>query len=218
MTIGRGVSLANPLKNTNAYSIAIGMNSTVPSLYIAPGTTNTAGNVGIGTTSPTSTLHVIGTGNFSGNLYAGGCVGANKLCTDIAELFPAVRGLHSSEVVCVRDDGNATLCNVSYAHNVLGIISSYPAIVIEGGQVVIGSGNYTNSTKQPIALKGRVPVKVSCDDPIRVGDPLVADAKQGYARKLNLTTADWRQATGTIIGKAIESCPTGENTILAWVG
>jgi len=147
---------------------------------------NGGGNVGIGTTNPTSTLHVIGTGNFSSNLYAGSCTGTDKLCTDIAELFPSEAEVSEGDVVCLKSNGKAGHCDKEFDSAILGVISTAPAIIIEGDNIVLGKGNYSNSAvsdgKMPIALKGRVPVKAICSTPIKQGDLLVSAGKKGFAQ------------------------------------
>jgi len=145
------------------------------------------GNVGIGTTSPTSTLHVIGTGNFSGNLYAGSCTNQtsplNQTCTDIAELFPVEEDVSEGDVVCLKPSGKAGYCDEEFDNKILGVISTNPAIIIEGDNIVLGQGEYSGlEGKLPIALKGKVPVKVICDVPIKQGDLLVSSDKKGYAK------------------------------------
>jgi hypothetical protein len=187
---------------------------------------DSTGNVGIGTTDPLATLDVRGTGNFSGNLYAGSCSGTGKLCTDIAELFPVEKGVSEGDVVCLKANGKAGLCEREFDTAVLGVISIDPAIIITGSSIVLGSGNYSNQAdsdgKMPIALKGKVPVKVDCKVPIKQGDLLVSSAKKGYAMKKDLTGLSidekLERIEGTTLGKAIEGCKAGVSTIMAWVG
>lgn len=61
MTIGRGVNTSNKLANGTTNSLMIGFNSNIPTLFIgASSGTGTTGDVGIGTSSPQSELHVKG--------------------------------------------------------------------------------------------------------------------------------------------------------------
>ena len=81
-------------------------------------------------------------------------------------------------------------------------------------------GNYGN--KLPIALKGKVPVNVVCNTAIRQGDLLVSANRKGYAMKKNLDELSIdekiEKIDGTTLGKALESCNSGEKTINAWIG
>jgi hypothetical protein len=79
----------------------------------------------------------------------------------------------------------------SYQATAIGIISTNP--IADG---IIGN-NVTSAHRQPIALAGRVPAKVSLmNGPIQAGDSLTASPIAGFAMKAT--------ASGTIIGKALE--------------
>ncbi len=183
------------------------------------------GNVGIGTTSPGAALHVVG------NIKASGCVNGSAgtvtgggTCVDIAELYPAEKGLESGDVICMNG-GIASHCKNSFDTSVLGVISTKPAIVIEGSNVVLmGSQNYTiPDDKVPIALKGKVPVKADCDVyPIKEGDLLVSSKEKGYAQSIKALkpkeAAEILEILGSEFGKALEECKSGKKRILAWVG
>jgi hypothetical protein len=167
--------------------------------------------VGIGTTNPQNTLNVVGTGNITSTLYAGSCAASG--CTDIAELFPVGEQVSPGDVLCISADGNASRCHEASDERVLGVVSTRPAIIIEGDHVVLGTANYTNTSLQPIALKGRVPVKVVC--PVHIGDRLVSASKPGFAQAVQRTEFI---DTSTLVGKALQSCAKNESTVLAWVG
>jgi trimeric autotransporter adhesin len=61
--MGAGFS-GNKLENNIANSLMIGFNSNIPTVFVGPSSgIGTTGNVGIGSTSPTAKLHVIGNDN-----------------------------------------------------------------------------------------------------------------------------------------------------------
>jgi len=69
LTFGIGVNASKSLLNTTNNSIYFGSSSTVPTLVITGNITNSltgTGNVGIATTNPSSTLHVLGNAIVSG--------------------------------------------------------------------------------------------------------------------------------------------------------
>jgi hypothetical protein len=173
-------------------------------------TSSTAGNVGIGTTTPANTLNVVGTGNFTSTLFAGSCAGAG--CTDIAELYPSTADVTPGDVVCRATDGNATRCTGNLP--LLGVVSTHPAIIIDGDHVVLGEADNASSASRPIALKGRVPVNVEC--PVIAGDYLIPSGTPGYAASMNLSTATVADSL-RVIGTSIETCTTGNSTVMAWL-
>ncbi len=75
--------------------------------------------------------------------------------------------------------------------NIIGVVSSNPSFIM-------GYGSELKDTASvPIALIGRVPVKVSLENGIiNVGDPLTSSTKKGYAAK--------SLSSGRIIGYAME--------------
>jgi hypothetical protein len=167
-------------------------------------------NVGIGTTSPVRTLNVVGTGNFTSTLFAGSCAGSG--CTDIAELYPSKPEVTPGDVVCRGVDGNATPCTDGLP--LLGVVSTHPAIIIDGDHVVLGASDNASSASRPIALKGRVPIKVQC--PITTGDYLIPSSTPGHAAAMNLSTATVADSL-RVIGTSIEGCTSGNTTLMVWL-
>lgn len=77
IALGSGVSSGAPMVNSIANSLAVGFNSTIPTLFVGPSSgTGTIGKVGIGTTTPNSMLDIktystadaINVSNSSGNV------------------------------------------------------------------------------------------------------------------------------------------------------
>ena len=74
---------------------------------------------------------------------------------------------------------------------IVGVVSSDPAFIMGS------NSDLRNGRNVPVALVGRVPVKVSLENgAISVGDPLTSSTRKGYAAKsIN---------SGRIIGYALE--------------
>ena len=74
----------------------------------------------------------------------------------------------------------------------------------------IGRNIKTSDNPQPVALSGRVPVKIdSSSDPISVGDLITISSNPGKGKKLN--------ESGFVIGKALENWSTGQETVMVIV-
>src|SRR3989338_6866667 len=138
---------------------------------------------------------------------------------DIAELFPAAYPLEAGDVVCINETGKAVHCNEELDIKLLGIVSTNPALILKGDHLV--TGWESNSLEVPIALKGRVPVKVSCNVSIAYGDLLTSSDKKGYAIKKDLGRLNIieriERMDGTTLGKALENCESGEEKIMVWI-
>ncbi|MFH1232470.1 MAG: hypothetical protein V1651_01225, partial [Patescibacteria group bacterium] len=185
------------------------------------------GNVGIGTTSSAYGL-TVGDGITQKDIYvpkgglcvdnnASGCpitptagtiyaVATAISAIDLAENFPTlddtieagdVVALSKIEVDKTQSEAEIGLIEKSsrqYQQNILGVISTAPGILL---------GKDATSSK-PVALAGRVPVKVSIENgEIKIGDFLTsASSTPGVAMKVT--------KSGTIIGMALESYKSTE--------
>ncbi len=118
------------------------------------------------------------------------------------------------DVVCFdRAIGSVTVikyCEKSYDKTALSTLS-YNATM------TIGAAYYP----YPVSLAGNIPVKVICDNPIEVGDPLVTSNKPGYAMKLDIsdvtTFKEFQERNNAIFAKALEPCESGKKLIRAWI-
>ncbi|MDP2630461.1 MAG: hypothetical protein Q8P56_03575, partial [Candidatus Uhrbacteria bacterium] len=101
----------------------------------------------------------------------------------------------------------------SYDSRIIGVVSGSPSVVFEGSEFKIGAKpfRFTKGTKPPIALAGRVPVKVSLENgAIKPGDFLTTSHAPGVAMKAT--------EGGATIGIALESYGGGaENLILVFI-
>ncbi len=132
----------------------------------------------------------------SGAVYSGGA--------DLAERYTSDEDLQAGDVVAIdsKYGHGVKRSTYQYQNNLLGVVSTSPGFV---------AGAYTQNS-YPIALVGRVPVKVSLENgDISVGDALTSSSIPGLAMKAT--------KHGLIIGRALEnynSYSTG-NKIMAFV-
>jgi hypothetical protein len=165
------------------------------------------GYVGLGTTSPTAKLHVVGNGYLTGNLTIDGNIAAKY--QDVAEWVQSSQQLSAGTVVVLDHTKSNQVIASSQAYDtrVAGVISLQPGITLGEN----GAG------KVLVATTGRVKVKVDATaGPIQVGDLLVTSDKEGIAKKsepLNLGGVAIHRP-GTLIGKALEPLDKGTGEIL----
>jgi len=98
---------------------------------------------------------------------------------DYAEMYRIKDDVDFAEVVSVDESAYLRVKKAILGdQNVAGIISAQPAYLI--GQ------EFRNEMQMPVALAGRVPVKISLEaGEIKKGDVLVPSTKPGYAMKYN---------------------------------
>lgn len=131
-------------------------------------------------------LRVTSNGNImsstGGGFFSGGA--------DLAENYTSTQALDKGEVVMIdRNNPEGVLRSAGqYETSVLGVVSTTPGFV---------AGGYTQDS-YPIALVGRVPVKISTENgPVRIGDYLTASSIPGYAMRAT--------QAGRALGRALES-------------
>ncbi|MCK4520789.1 right-handed parallel beta-helix repeat-containing protein [Candidatus Parcubacteria bacterium] len=158
------------------------------------------GSVGIGDTTPTAKLKVVGAlcvradgndcaGNIAGDIYYGT---AHSGESDVAELFFSNKELEPGDVVRIKESNLVEKTVSSYEQTIIGVISTKPGLIL-------GSGCNTEDYpfQVPVALVGRVPVKVNLENgPIKIGDFLTSSSEPGVAMKAT--------GPGRIIGQAFE--------------
>ena len=160
-----------------------------------------AGNVGLGTSNPSTRLHVAGDLRVDGNIAA--------KYQDVAEWVPSSQKLSAGTVVVVDPAGvNHVLASTAaYDTAVAGVVSEQPGLILgEGGE-----------GKVKVATTGRVKVRVDATRaPVKAGDLLVTSDVAGVAMKSEPVAVGGRKihAPGTIIGKALEPLEKGTGEIL----
>lgn len=120
---------------------------------------------------------------------------------DVAEMYEADQIIEPGTVVCFGGTKEVTMCKEDSCRRVAGVISTNPSYLMNSGQ----TGEYV----VPVALTGRVPVKVT--GIIHKGDMMVATSN-GRAR------AEDNPAVGSVIGKALADFDGQDGVIEVVVG
>jgi hypothetical protein len=128
---------------------------------------------------------------------------------DLAETFPTRQGdnLRPGELVSLgppaaAGDAYAVRSSGAYDSRLFGVISTQPGLLLDDGRAY---------DKVPVALAGRVPVKVSDENgPIETGDPIAASSVPGVGMKA--------AQAGRIVGTAVTAFGgEGEGTIIVLI-
>jgi hypothetical protein len=120
---------------------------------------------------------------------------------DLAEMYEADQIIEPGTVVCFGGAKEVTMCAEDACRRVAGVVSTNPSYLMNSGQ--------TGDHVVPIALQGRVPVKVT--GVVRKGDMMVATSN-GRARAEN------NPAVGAVIGKALADFDGQDGVIEVVIG
>jgi hypothetical protein len=199
ISVSTTTSAVNIQNQTQDANVAIQVNrggSTTTSLLIN-GATSQVGVLGI------TNLNASGVGNIGAPGAAFNTVFATAttaLYADVAERFAADEEYLPGTVVELGGEAEITKATTELSENVFGVISTRAAYLMN-------SGAGTDTTHPPIAMTGRVPVRVTGS--IRKGDRLVA-AGDGLAR-----AARANEATAfNVIGRALENKTTNDDGVI----
>ena len=165
-----------------------------------------------------------GTTLFGGlNISGGSCAdpgeafGTCAINVDYAELYSASEAVEQGSLVSIDDskeDLYVKQTRKSYDGSVIGIVSTSPAMVIEGSAVQVMSNYVHNPLRPAIAMAGRVPVKVSTENGIiKPGDLLVPSSTPGYAMRCKEKV----DCLGSVVGKALQPFKGKKGKIMALV-
>lgn len=154
-----------------------------------------AGKIGInGILTPNAALGV------SGNIAASGTIMGGVGAPDLAENIAGAAEVEAADVVIVDPRGGERVVRSQspYQTSVLGVISTKPGLLTNAQASDVDSSRKPDATQRPIALAGRVPVKVTLDGgPIKPGDLLASSGVPGHAMR---AAEPWR---GGIVGVAL---------------
>jgi hypothetical protein len=164
-----------------------------------------SGSVGINDPNPSNTLKVTGSicagsssgscaGNSAGTIYA---VNTSLQNADLAENYISSQILEPGDIIMPegKNKNEAVVkTNKRYQKETIGIISSKPGITLNSEAIT----DETYPYKYPVALSGRVPVKVSSENgDIHAGDNITTSSIPGIGMKST--------GKGVIIGRALEN-------------
>jgi hypothetical protein len=166
-----------------------------------------SGNVGIGTASPSTKLHVAGNALVTGDVTVDGNIAAKY--QDVAEWVETPSPLEAGTVVIVDpEEPNRVIPSAkAYDTRVAGAVSAQPGLIL----------GERSDTKAMVAQSGRVRIKADATHgAIRIGDLLVTSGTPGYAmlsKPLKIGGQSLHRP-GTLLGKALEALPKGKGEIL----
>ena len=125
---------------------------------------------------------------------------------DLAERFSADAIYEPGTVVCIGGQHEITNTLAAYDDNVFGVVSTNPAYIMNEG-----AGD--DSTHPPVALAGRVPVKVY--GKVKKGQRIVSSGLPGVAKGVDVD----RFSPLAVIGRALEdSTDDGVSLVMVVVG
>ena len=212
--VNPGLTLATGIGNNAVWgnsTNSLALNGLTSSQFMrSDANTSASGTITVNT-SGYATAIINGAGNAIGNIGSSGsyfntifATATTALYADVAERFAADEIYTPGTVVELGGSAEITMVKSDASNNVFGVISTRPAFTMNGG-----AGE--NDTHPPVAMTGRVPVRVT--GAVRKGDRLVS-AGEGIAR-----SAQPEEATAfNVIGRALaDKLDAGLGTVEAIV-
>ena len=212
--INPGLTLATTVANNAVWGNAtntLALNGLASTSFMrSDANTSASGTITVNTNGYATAI-INGAGNAIGNIGSSGSYfnqifaqATTALYADVAERFAADEVLEAGTVVELGGSAEITKVKADGSSAVFGVISTRPAFTMNGG-----AGE--NDTHPPVAMTGRVPVRVT--GAVRKGDRLIS-AGDGIAR-----SARPDEATAfNVIGRALtDKLDTGLGTVEAIV-
>ena len=197
--VNPGLTMAATISNNAVWgnsTNSLALNGLTSSQFMrSDANTSASGTITVNT-SGYATAIINGAGNAIGNIGSSGsyfntifATATTALYADVAERFAADEVYTPGTVVELGGSAEITMVKTDASNNVFGVISTRPAFTMNGG-----AGE--NDTHPPVAMTGRVPVRVT--GAVHKGDRLIS-AGDGIAR-----SARPEEATAfNVIGRAL---------------
>ena len=102
--------------------------------------------------------------------------------SDLAEMYFSSQSLEAGEIVALTGGLSMERADEESAQNIIGVVSTKPGVIMgfDDTSLIAGEGAY------PVALKGRVPIKLSTENgPITKGDRIALSSIAGVGMKAN---------------------------------
>lgn len=203
--VNPGFTLASGISNNAVWgnsTNSLALNGLTSSQFMrSDANTSASGTITVNT-SGYATAIINGAGNAIGNIGSSGsyfntifATATTALYADVAERFAADMVYEPGTVVELGGSAEITMVKTDASNNVFGVISTKPAFTMNGG-----AGE--NDTHPPVAMTGRVPVRVT--GTVRKGDRLIS-AGDGIARAAQLGEATAFNVIGRALADKLEA-------------